>query len=239
MQLASLKSGRYGLPPMIDRFDRNTLFVEEARKYRNVLECGCSTGFLSRLISKGGSRVVGVEVDPDAAEQASRYCARVLRLDLDRHDWTDGIDERFDLVTFGDVLEHLVDPEAALREAKRVLVPNGRVLISLPNVTHWSVRAKVLLGRFDYQAVGILDYTHLRFFTVASARRMVQEAGYRIVRFHPVLGGRFTTRFRPSWQRLASTFPGLFAFQMLFLAEPEADAAASGQEHLQASALQR
>jgi len=82
------------------------------------------------------------------------------------------------------------------------------------------MRTKLLLGKFEYQSIGLLDYTHLRFFTVHTARKMIEQAGYRILRFHPIMGGRFTGHFRPVWQRLTDLFPNSLAFQMLFLVEP-------------------
>src|SRR3954470_6604262 len=104
MQHATLKSSRYEISTNGDRFSRNHLFIEEARKYRSVLECGCSTGFLSRQIAEGGSHVVGIEIDTEAAEKARQFCARVLSLDLNRPGWSKSIGEQFELVTYGDVL---------------------------------------------------------------------------------------------------------------------------------------
>jgi O-antigen biosynthesis protein len=223
MHHATLKSSRYDISTNDDRFSRNYVFLEEARKYRSILECGCSTGFISRQLAAAGARVVGIEIDIEAAEKARQFCARVLSLDLNRPDWSSAVGERFDLVTYGDVLEHLLEPQAVLRETQNVLAPGGRVLISLPNIAFWTVRAKLLVGRFEYENMGLLDYTHLRFFTVHTARKMIEEAGYRIVFFHPVMGARFTSHFRPMWQRLTNLFPNVFAFQMLFLVEPLAD----------------
>jgi 2-polyprenyl-3-methyl-5-hydroxy-6-metoxy-1,4-benzoquinol methylase len=220
MDHATLKSSRYEISINGDRFSRNHLFIEEARKYRSVLECGCSTGFISRHLAAAGTRVVGIEIDTEAAEEARQFCARVLSLDLNRPDWSKDLGERFDLVTYGDVLEHLLEPQAVLRETKNVLAPGGRVFISLPNIAYWTMRAKLLLGRFEYESMGLLDYTHLRFFTFHTARKMIEQAGYRIVRFHPVMGSRFTSHFRPMWQRLTNLFLNSLALQMLFLAEP-------------------
>ncbi len=73
--------------------------------------------------------------------------------------------EQFDLVTYGDVLEHLLEPQDVLRETRNLLAPGGRVLISLPNIAFWTMRVKLLMGRFEYESMGLLDYTHLRFFT--------------------------------------------------------------------------
>jgi 2-polyprenyl-3-methyl-5-hydroxy-6-metoxy-1,4-benzoquinol methylase len=171
------------------------------------------------LISKdGGPAVVGIELDREAAAEAQRFCQRVLNSDLNRQGWSTEVDTKFDLITFGDVLEHLVDPSATLREAKTLLNPGGRILISLPNIAHWSIRAKLLLGRWEYQPTGLMDYTHLRFFTTITGRRMIEAAGYEIVFSHPVVGGRFTTHFRAGWQKLTNLFPNVFAVQMIFLA---------------------
>jgi 2-polyprenyl-3-methyl-5-hydroxy-6-metoxy-1,4-benzoquinol methylase len=223
MQLAALKSSRYDVTPDPEDFIRNRLFVDEAKKYPRVLECGCSNGFLSRLIAAGGSRVVGLEIDPEAAEEARRSCARVLSIDLNDSGWTKSVGEQFDLVTFGDVLEHLVDPQAVLRQAQQLLAPGGRVLICLPNIAFWTMRIKLLLGRWEYQSMGLLDYTHLRFFTYDTARKMIQAAGFNVLRFDPILGDRFTKHFRPVWQRMGDAFPNLLAFQMLFLVEPTSE----------------
>jgi len=226
-----LSSARYAVIDAYDRYSRHRTLVEEARRYRRVLECGCATGFLSRLIvENGGPDLVGVEFDAEAAAEAGRHCRRVVVADLAGPHWTRAVGERFDLVIFGDVLEHLADPAATLRAAREVLEPGGRVLVSLPNVAHWTVRAKMLLGRFDYRATGIMDVTHLRFYTRRSALAMFASAGYRAAWFKPIFHGRFTTRARPLWNLVTRAFPGPFAFQMLFLLEPgEARDAASAQ----------
>jgi 2-polyprenyl-3-methyl-5-hydroxy-6-metoxy-1,4-benzoquinol methylase len=223
MHHANLKSSRYEISTNRDRFSRDHLFIEEAKKYRNILECGCSTGFLSRQLAAGGSHVVGIEIDTEAAEKARQFCVRVLSLDLNRPGWSTALGELFDLVTYGDVLEHLLEPQAVLRETRNVLAPGGRVLISLPNIAYWTMRGKLLMGKFEYASMGLLDYTHLRFFTVHTARNMIEQAGYRIVHFHPVMGAKFTSHFRPILQRLTNWFPNSLAFQMLFVVEPVAD----------------
>ena len=86
------------------------------------------------------------------------------------------------------------------------------------------MRVKLLMGKFEYESMGLLDYTHRRFFTFHTARKMIEQAGYQIVHFHPVMGDRFTSHFRPMWQRLTEFVSDSLAFQMLFLAEPVADA---------------
>ena len=211
---------RYAQATLWDKFDRNRIFVEEARKYRSVLETGCCTGFLSRLIAADGARVVGIEFDKEAAEIARGNCQRVIRCDLNQPDWVSAVGETFQLVTFGDVLEHLNDPLAVLKQARGLLVPGGRILVCLPNIAHWTIRARLLAGNFSYDSTGILDHTHMRFFTVASARKLIADAGCRLLWFRPIIGGKFNGRLRSLWQRLANAFPGLFAYQIMFLVEP-------------------
>jgi 2-polyprenyl-3-methyl-5-hydroxy-6-metoxy-1,4-benzoquinol methylase len=161
--------------------------------------------------------VTGVEVDADAARYAADYCEEVHVLDLNSPEWVTRFSEgRFDVVLLGDVLEHLVNPARVLSQTRKILGPNGSLVISLPNIVHWETRVKVLLGQFNYQSCGTLDHTHLRFFTLKTAQELIESAGCRIVRFHPAIGGRMTGHLRPMWQMLAKILPGLFAFQFLF-----------------------
>ena len=84
------------------------------------------------------------------------------------------------MVLLSDVLEHLPDPPRLLEEVRSLLKPGGQLIASLPNVVHWSVRAQVALGKFEYTNRGILDRGHLRFFTRSTAQRMFEAAGFRV-----------------------------------------------------------
>jgi 2-polyprenyl-3-methyl-5-hydroxy-6-metoxy-1,4-benzoquinol methylase len=200
-----------------DRSDRNSILLDWVGSGRRVLEVGCSTGYMSRLMAERNCVVTGIEVDPEAAERARNYCQEVHIVDLNVCDWINSLPKTaFDVVLLGDVLEHLVDPWNVLRQISEVLDAGGSIVISLPNVVHWMTRLGILLGQFDYQPMGTLDHTHLRFFTVKTARDLIESAGYRIVRFHPAIGGRMSGNARPVWQVLAHSMPGLFAYQFLF-----------------------
>jgi methionine biosynthesis protein MetW len=214
----SIESARYTPQnAKLDKYSRNRILIEWVGTGSRVLEVGCSTGFMSRLLKEHNCAVTGIEVDGDAARYAADYCEEVHVLDLNSQEWITPVSEsRFDAVLLGDVLEHLVDPARVLAQIREVLAPNGSVVISLPNVVHWETRLKIFLGRFDYQSCGTLDHTHLRFFTFETARQLIERAGYRIVRFHPAVGGRATGHMRAIWQMLARMMPGLFAYQFLF-----------------------
>jgi 2-polyprenyl-3-methyl-5-hydroxy-6-metoxy-1,4-benzoquinol methylase len=146
-----------------------------------VLELGCATGKVAALLTARGCVVTGVETDPDAARQAEAHCARVVVADLDVDDLSSL--ERygpFDVVVAADVLEHLKRPEKALAAAAGLLAPHGYLVTSIPNVAHGSVRLALLAGRFPYSDVGLIDTTHVRFYTRTSMTSMLAQAGFRV-----------------------------------------------------------
>jgi methionine biosynthesis protein MetW len=214
----SIESSRYAPEnARLDKYSRNRILIEWVGTGKRVLEVGCSTGYMSQFMKGRKCVVTGVEVDADAARYAADYCEEVHVLDLNSPEWITRFSVgRFDVVLLGDVLEHLVNPARVLSQTRKILGPNGSLVISLPNIVHWETRVKVLLGQFNYQSCGTLDHTHLRFFTLKTAQELIESAGCRIVRFHPAIGGRMTGHLRPMWQMLAKILPGLFAFQFLF-----------------------
>ena len=144
---------------------------------QRVLELGPAAGHMTRVLRDRGCSVVGIEVDPDMAELAGEFAERVIVGDLDALNLDKELgSERFDVVVAADVLEHLTDPLSALRTLKRFLAQDGYFVISLPNIAHGSVRIALLQGHFDYQNVGLLDTTHLRFFTRESIGRLLDDA---------------------------------------------------------------
>jgi 2-polyprenyl-3-methyl-5-hydroxy-6-metoxy-1,4-benzoquinol methylase len=205
-----------------DAYSRTRKLLNWVGSDKRVLELGCSTGYMSRYMAeKQNCSVVGIEMDPAAAQQAEEYCQEVHVRNLNQSGPLDGLRKHsFDVVLMGDVLEHLVDAQGLLTEVRELLTENGKVVICLPNVLHWLTRIKLLAGRFDYESAGTLDHTHLRFFTERSARRLIESAGYRITSFFPAFGGRMAGHARPLWQFLANILPGLFAFQLLYEAVP-------------------
>lgn len=189
-----------------------------------VLDCGCAGGYVARALRQRGCVVDGIEIDPAAAERSRSICRSVHVGSLDDPSFLAGLRERYDRILFGDVLEHLVDPGAALRAMAGRLQPNGRILISIPNIAHWSVRFALLRGRFDYAESGLLDRTHLRFFTYETAAALVTAAGFRIcVRDLTARGTRGAAHrpvLRRIHHRIVRAFPNLFAYQTLLEVEP-------------------
>ncbi len=145
---------------------------------KDVLEVGCAGGHVTKALADRNCTVVGVEVDAGAAVAARRHAGRVVVGDLDGGDvWAGLAGEAFDTLLFGDVLEHLRDPGTALRRSLDHLRPGGTVVISVPNVAHGDIRLALLAGTFPYRDWGLLDRTHLRFFTRSSLLELVRQAG--------------------------------------------------------------
>jgi 2-polyprenyl-3-methyl-5-hydroxy-6-metoxy-1,4-benzoquinol methylase len=149
---------------------------------REVLDIGCGEGLLATELKNNGNRITGIDELPRAARES--VLEQYYSADLDK-----GIEpvlralngKRFDCVLLLDVLEHLRQPEKILEECHQVVGPDSDVIISLPNVANITVRLMLLFGRFNYRNQGILDRTHLRFFTLKTARQFIESRGFRIV----------------------------------------------------------
>jgi len=201
---------------------------------RSLLDVGAADGLLSRPLADLGWRVTGVERDPVLAQSGARWCERMVLANLDRE--IPDLGGPFDAIVYGDVLEHLAEPLAVLTEMNRFLAPGGVVLVSVPNVAHFVIRLSLLVGRFDYLDRGILDHTHLRFFTERSLRALVADAGLRAERFTATPAPLYQvlpTRFHKPWLAathrvnawLAHTLPRLLGYQFIVLACPKERAA--------------
>ena len=201
---------------------------------RRLLDVGAADGLLSRLLTARGWKVTGLEADPVAAAAGAPHCERMIVADLDAG--LPPLPGEFDAIVCADVLEHLRDPHGALVALRRALVPDGEVVVSIPNVAHLWMRLSLLAGRFDYAERGILDRTHLRFFTRRSLAALVTGAGLRVARMtatpvplYQVVPPRWHGRALAAVHALsagtARVLPRLFAYQFVVLAKraPTAD----------------
>lgn len=186
-----------------------------------IFEGGISTGYLSRRFVESGRHVDGAEIDPLAAKQAMEICDRVWVGDLQTLD-IDEMEHNYDVLLFGDTLEHLPDPTALLQRLRTKLNATGVLVVSLPNVANWTMRLRLLSGSFNYRDRGILDRTHLRFFTKRTAVKMLEEAGFEAVRVQAAVPVPLFTSAALS--RLAyavgNRWPSLFAYTFIITARP-------------------
>jgi 2-polyprenyl-3-methyl-5-hydroxy-6-metoxy-1,4-benzoquinol methylase len=144
-----------------------------------VLDVGCAKGNLGSEIRARGITVYGIELFPEAAREAEKKLDHVLCGDIETIElpYEQGF---FDHIIFGDVLEHLIDPWAVLRKVKPFLKENGSIISCIPNIAHISILHDLLLGKWTYMEWGLLDQTHLRFFTLTEIYNMFQITGYYI-----------------------------------------------------------
>ena len=196
----------------------------ELKSPGRALDCGCGAGDNARLLSVRGWAVDGITISREEKCRASRFCEVVYIADLESG-LPPEINGSYDLVIFSHVLEHLRDPSRVLKDAGRVLMPGGHVAVALPNVLAWRYRLRFLLGQFEYEEGGIMDATHLRFYTFASGKRLLESNGFQILRAGaegvfplarkmalPPRVVAFLDRF------VAVHWPGLFGWQLLYLA---------------------
>ncbi|HVA61399.1 MAG TPA: class I SAM-dependent methyltransferase [Mycobacteriales bacterium] len=166
-----------------------------------VLDVGCASGFLARELVRRGCQVVGIEYDPELAALAREHCEEVIEADLETIDLKERLgDRRFDVVVCGDILEHLRAPEQLLDALRHALNPGGHLVVSVPNIAHGSVRLALLTGKFDYTDTGLLDRTHVRFYTRETLLEMLAAGGFTTVHVEPVLLGVRDAEVKPAPQ---------------------------------------
>jgi SAM-dependent methyltransferase len=149
-----------------------------------LVEVGCSTGALARAYRSHRPQAhwLGIEIEPTYAEAARCHCQSVLVGDVESLLDEPGVAEllQADCWIFGDSLEHLRDPWLVIRKVHERLPIGGSVCACIPNAQHWSLQARLCLGQFTYEESGLLDRTHLRWFTPTTMRSLFEENGFRV-----------------------------------------------------------
>lgn len=200
---------RYSYQP--HRWHPHHKIIRMVGSYKRVLDVGCASGYLARRFKANGCSVVGIEFNPEEAESARVYCDTVLTANAETLPASTFSSGTFDVIVYADVLEHMRHPDRVLRTQQRWLSSDGYVIVSLPNIAFLSIRLQLLFGRFNYRDFGILDKTHLRFYTLVTAKELLNCAHYSVKGFEPV--GRLST-ILPSWFR-PSVWASGFVFQAI------------------------
>ncbi|MEC4684761.1 MAG: methyltransferase domain-containing protein [Nitrospirota bacterium] len=184
-----------------ERRDVETLIPSGAKR---ILDVGCGEGILGRrLLEKGASEVVGIEISPHVCKRAEKNLAGVICADIEEIDLP--FDEGyFDCVILADILEHLRAPLSTLKKLKKHLSDSGVIVASIPNVRYHGIINMLVEGHWKYEDHGILDKTHLRFFTRKEIERLFAEAGFEIT--------GITANIDPAYNSLSDPFSGEISF---------------------------
>jgi 2-polyprenyl-3-methyl-5-hydroxy-6-metoxy-1,4-benzoquinol methylase len=170
-----------------------------------VLEVGCGRGATGRILEERlGCRVTGVELNPVVARAAARHLHRVVAGDFQQVAAELAADEPFDALVALELFEHLTDQDGFLELARRLLRPGGRIVLSVPNVGHYSVVEDLMAGRWDYLPIGLLCHTHYRFFTRHTLEDWLGRCGFRALRLVPQ-----ETELPERWRHPAAAPDGL------------------------------
>jgi 2-polyprenyl-3-methyl-5-hydroxy-6-metoxy-1,4-benzoquinol methylase len=194
--------------------------VNLVREGETVLDVGSAGGYVAKPLVERGYKVTAVDLDEEYVKEASKYCdARVL--DITR----DSIQDSYDSIILGDILEHLVDPEEVLVSLRDNLNDGGYLVISIPNIVNIYPRLKIFLGYFDYVEKGPFDKTHLRFFTKKTFKELIEESSYvfETIEYTPIpIQLKFEKApkividfFYSLLYLLANIWPALFAYQFV------------------------
>lgn len=192
-----------------------------------VLDLGCSNGLLARPLLEKNVRVTGVDAGPGErlSKELAGYYQRDLDLPLELP-----YERVFDYVVCADVIEHLQNRTQLLRGARRYLKPDGKLIISTPNIALWFYRLSLLVGRFEYGPRGVLDETHLHLYTGSTFRREIEKAGFTVLRqrvtslpfevvFESTGRSRLIHGLEVAYHFMARLWPSMFAYQNILEAQ--------------------
>ena len=190
-----------------------------------ILDLGCSSGLLAERLRGLGHQVVGVDVNEiDGVRERTDYFVRA--------DLNEGIPSEvgsgFDIVLVADVLEHVLSPGTLITQVREILSPSGTAIFCVPNIAHWYPRFRATLGMFDYDQRGILDATHLRFFTRRSLVKLIERRGLAIRRIEPVglpldalgIESNKARTLRLIDRLLSNVWPTMFGYQFIVESMP-------------------
>ncbi|MFC1769893.1 class I SAM-dependent methyltransferase [Nitrospirota bacterium] len=184
-----------------------------------VLDIGCAEGYTGAELKRTGkaSFVAGIELDISSAQEATKRLDHVITGDVQTISFNTApfLSEPFDYLILSDVLEHLSDPWSTLQRLVGLLRPGGKVIVSIPNIRNWRVLSKLIINDdWHYQSDGILDFTHLRFFTLSTSRDLLIQAGLNIEQHTSLIHWKVDKLLNICTFGLLS---GFFACQWLFI----------------------
>ncbi len=193
----------------LDVSTRNSLslIISRITKNSTVLEFGPANGRMTKYLKETlGCTVYAVELDEESAKDASEFCEEILVGDIEKFKWLKKYqDIEFDYIIFADVLEHLYSPETVLTKARTLLKNEGSILMSLPNIAHNAIIMDLINDKFTYRKTGLLDNTHIRFFTKNTLEELITNSGLEIAFETASYAEPQNTEFRNNYADLDSS----------------------------------
>lgn len=178
----------------------------------DILDIGCGQGELAKDLKARGKYVSGTDISSKALYMSSKYLDESFCFDVEDCNWPEElIDKKFDCIIASEVIEHLFQPNNFLANVKKLLKPQGVLILTTPNFLFWKNRFKMLFGKFEYEDSGFYDKGHISFFTRNSLNKELEKAGFQVekeLNFYPNL-------YRRGLSFLGNLFPGFFAYQLI------------------------
>jgi len=217
----------YTLKPSPFSAQSRILQLMQHRPPQRILDAHCGEGNLAAALTVWGHSVTGI--DGERTDGVEQLMHRFVQGSADEGA-LDDVDDDFDVIVADDLVEQVRDPQRLLADLVQHLAPGGTLIVTVPNIGHWYARGRVTLGLFDYDQRGILDRSHLRFFTRRSFRRQVERAGLEVAGFrHTGLPLDALGIGRARWVRatigrldrfLVRMWPTMFAYQFVYELRP-------------------
>ena len=194
----------------MDKYHQIASLIDEKS---HVLDVGCGEGQLGPILNLKGCQVDGLDINIDRVNDKKKFYQNIFLSDIREFKIEN---KGYNHVVFSDMLEHTENPEDILKSSSKLLMPNGKLVISIPNVGYFINRLGLLFGNWDYTEEGILDKTHIRFYTLKTAKKLIQSSGYHICKTIPE-----TPIINAVWKKsifslLAKLCPSLFAVGWVF-----------------------
>lgn len=209
--------GKYDFELNMEENNTNPIIINQISEETEVLEFGSANGRLTKYLTEMKKcKVDIVEIDEESGRQASRYarhfCVGKVDGDIEKYNWAELLKgNQYDYIIFADVLEHLSNPKKVLISCKDFLKTEGKLLISIPNIAHNAILANLCKDRFDYKETGLLDYTHVHFFTYHSARQLFDEIEMEVVNEDAVYHSIEETEFQLSYANLSENIRSIIS----------------------------
>jgi SAM-dependent methyltransferase len=206
----------------IDNYTSRCKIFKQVPAGSTALEIGCGSGRLANILTIWKKcRVYCVDKDPVISSFAKGKCIEILNIDIENTELPYEKDA-FDRIIIGNALEHMIEPEQVLIRLRKYLKEDGSLIYSVPNIVNWHSRMKIFFGKFEYEDGTVFERSHLRFFTLRSAKNLAIDSGYRII-WLDVTPSIYLYREKLNflWYWMAKAWKNLFADEFIIIAKKQ------------------